>query len=65
MFLTTAWGMALLLMLIICVILTYTLPIAQVILLKPVIDYGIIAALIAGSLTFRSILVARKRQQNA
>ncbi|EFH85838.1 VC0807 family protein [Ktedonobacter racemifer] len=65
MLLTTAWGMALLLMLIICVILTYTLPIAQVILLKPVIDYGIIAALIAGSLTFRSILVARKRQQNA
>lgn len=61
MLLTTAWGMALLLMLIICVILTYTLPIAQVILLKPVIDYGIIAALIAGSLTFRSILVARKR----
>ncbi|GHP00435.1 hypothetical protein KSF_104820 [Reticulibacter mediterranei] len=63
--LTTIWGMALLLMLVVCVILTYTLPIAQVILLRPVIDYGIIAALIAGSLAFRHVLIARKRQQNA
>lgn len=64
MFLTTIWGIALLLVPVVCVLLTYTLPIAQVILLRPVIDYGIIAALIAGSLLFRSVLAARKRQQN-
>lgn len=65
MLLTTIWGIALLLMLVVSVILTYTLPVAQVLLLREVIDYGIVAALIAGSLAFRSILIARKRQQGA
>ena len=63
--LTAIWGSAMLLMLAISVLLTYTLPIAQVILLRPVIDYGIIAALLVGSLAFRSVLIARKRLPNA
>src|SRR6266487_3873994 len=38
--LTAMWGLGLLLLLAISVLLTYTLPIATVVLIRPVIDYG-------------------------
>src|SRR5579872_2646164 len=58
--LTTIWGVGLLLMLAVSVLLTYTLPIATVVLIRPVIDYGIIAALIAGTIAYRYIMRDRK-----
>jgi hypothetical protein len=61
--LTAMWGMGLLLLPVISVLLTYTLPIATVVLIRPVIDYGMIAALAAGTLAYG--LVIRKRWRRA
>lgn len=63
--LTTMWGIGLLLMLAISVLLTYTLPIATVVLIRPVIDYGVIAALVAGTAAYGSVIlrVRQRRQQ--
>jgi intracellular septation protein A len=58
--LTTMWGMGLLLMLAVSVLLTYTLPVASVVLIRPVIDYGIIAALIAGTMAYGYVVRVRK-----
>ncbi len=64
--LTAMWGIGLLLMLAISVLLTYTLPIATVVLVRPVIDYGVIAALVAGTVAYSSVaLRLRQRRQNA
>lgn len=63
---TTMWGVGLLLMLAISVLLTYTLPIATVVLIRPVIDYGVIAAIVAGTVTYRYVVLhVRKRRQSA
>lgn len=61
--LTTMWGVGLLLMLGISVLLTYTLPIATVVLIRPLVDYAMIAALVAMTAAYG--YVARKRQQTA
>jgi intracellular septation protein A len=64
--LTAMWGIGLLLLLAISVLLTYTLPIATVVLVRPVIDYGVIAALVAGTVAYSSVaLRLRQRRQNA
>lgn len=63
-FLTTLWGMGLLLTLAISVLLTYTLPVEQVVLFRPVIDYGIIAILLATSIAYGYIVRTRKRQSD-
>jgi len=63
--LTAMWGLGLLLLLAISVLLTYTLPIATVVLIRPAIDYGMIAALIAGTVAYGSVLRVRKRRQIA
>ena len=65
MILTAMWGVGLLLLLAISVLLTYTLPIATVVLVRPVIDYGMIAALIAGTVAYGYVLRVRKRRQIA
>lgn len=59
--LTAMWGVGLLLLLVISVLLTYTLPIATVVLIRPLIDYGMIAALAACTTAYG--LVIRKRWQ--
>lgn len=61
--LTTMWGVGLLLMLGISVLLTYTLPIATVVLIRPLVDYAMIAALVAMTAAYG--YVVRKRQQTA
>jgi hypothetical protein len=64
--LTAMWGIGLLLLLAISVLLTYTLPIATVVLVRPVIDYGVIAALVAGTVAYSSVVLRlRQRRQNA
>ncbi len=63
--LTAMWGVGLLLLLAISVLLTYTLPIATVVLVRPAIDYGMIAALIAGTVAYGYVLRVRKRRQIA
>jgi predicted membrane channel-forming protein YqfA (hemolysin III family) len=63
--LTAMWGVGLLLLLAISVLLTYTLPIATVVLIRPAIDYGMIAALIAGTVAYGYVLRVRKRRQIA
>lgn len=60
--LTAMWGAGLLLMLAISVLLTYTLPIATVVLIRPVIDYGVIAALVAITAAYGYIIRARKSE---
>ena len=65
MILTAMWGVGLLLLLAISVLLTYTLPIATVVLVRPAIDYGMIAALIAGTVAYGYVLRVRKRRQSA
>jgi len=65
MILTAMWGVGLLLLLAISVLLTYTLPIATVVLVRPAIDYGMIAALIAGTVAYGYVLRVRKRRQIA
>ena len=66
MILTAMWGVGLLLLLAISVLLTYTLPIATVVLVRPAIDYGMIAALIAGTVAYSSVVLrVRKRRQSA
>lgn len=54
-----------LLMLAISVLLTYTLPVATVVLIRPVIGYGVIAALVAGTAAYGSVIlrVRQHRQQ--
>jgi len=59
------WGVGLLLMLAVSVLLTYTLPIALVVLIRPVIDYGIIAALVAGTIAYGYALRVRNRRRHA
>ena len=64
--LTAMWGLGLLLLLAISVLLTYTLPIATVVLIRPVIDYGTIAALVMGTVAYSSVVLQiRKRRQSA
>jgi hypothetical protein len=64
--LTAMWGIGLLLMPTISVLLTYTLPIATVVLIRPVIDYGVIAALVAGTVAYSSVVLRlRQRRQHA
>jgi len=64
--LTAMWGLGLLLLLAISVLLTYTLPIATVVLIRPVIDYGMIAALVMGTVAYSSVVLQiRKRRQSA
>lgn len=63
--LTAMWGVGLLLLVAISVLLTYTLPIATVVLVRPAIDYGMIAALIAGTVAYGYVLRVRKRRQSA
>jgi intracellular septation protein A len=64
--LTAMWGIGLLLLLAISVLLTYTLPIATVVLVRPVIDYGVIAALVAGTVAYSSVVLRlRQRRQHA
>lgn len=64
--LTAMWGVGLLLMLAISVLLTYTLPIATVVLIRPLIDYGIIAALVAGTAAYGYVVLRiRKRRPDA
>lgn len=58
--LTTIWGIGLFLTLVISVFLSYALPIAQVILIRPLIDYGIIVVLLAISIAYGRILRAKK-----
>jgi hypothetical protein len=61
--LTAMWGVGLLLLLAVSVLLTYTLPIATVVLIRPVTDYGIIAALVAATIAYG--FAVRKRWQRA
>jgi intracellular septation protein A len=61
--LTAMWGVGMLLLPVISVLLTYTLPIAPVVLIRPVIDYGMIAALAACTIAYG--FVVRKRWQRA
>ena len=63
--LTTMWGIGLLLMFAISVLLTYTLPIATVVLIRPVVDYGVIAVLAGCTLAYRYILRVRAGGHNA
>lgn len=64
--LTTIWGIGLLLMLVVSVLLTYTLPIATVVLIRPLIDFGIIAVLVVCTIAYRwYVLRKSKRQQIA
>jgi hypothetical protein len=63
--LTTMWGVGLLLIPAISVLLTYTLPIATVVLIRPVINYGIIAALVAGTIAYGYVLRVRMRRRDA
>jgi hypothetical protein len=51
--LTVLWGIGLLLTVAVSVVLTITLPIAEVVLMRPVIDFGIFAVLIAATLLYR------------
>jgi intracellular septation protein A len=61
--LTTMWGVGLLLMLAFSVLLAFTLPVASVLLIRPVIDFGVIGALIAGTIAYRwSVLRDRQRR---
>ena len=56
----------LLLLLAISVLLTFTLPIATVVLIRPVVDYGMIAALVLGTVAYSSVVLqVRKRRQSA
>lgn len=61
--LTAMWGIGLLLMLAISVLLTYTLPIATVVLVRPVIDYGVIAALVAGTVAYSSVVLHLRQRR--
>lgn len=60
--LTTMWGIGLVLTLVISVLLSYILPVEQMVLLRPVVDYGIIAILLAASMAYGYVLRARKQQ---
>ncbi|MBO0780994.1 MAG: hypothetical protein J2P37_19400 [Ktedonobacteraceae bacterium] len=65
LFLTTMWGVGLLLTPVVGVLLVYALPIAEVVLLRPVIDYGIVVILVGISMVYGRIVRARQQQQSA
>jgi intracellular septation protein A len=64
MLLTAVWGVGLLLLLAISVLLTYTFPIALVVLIRPLIDYGMIATLVVVTIVYGYIVRIRTRRQN-
>lgn len=63
--LTSIWGVGLLLLLVISVLLTYTLPIALVVLIRPLCDYGVIAILVMATIAYGSVVRLKYRQQQA
>jgi hypothetical protein len=61
--LTAIWGVGLLLLLAISVLLTFTLPVALVVLIRPLIDYGVIGALVVSTIAYGYAARNKWRQQ--
>lgn len=65
MLITAIWGTGLFLVLVVCIVLAYTVPVAEYLLLSPIIQYSMFGTLLLGSQIYGGIRRYRKSRSLA